>query len=267
MNLTNEMLEGREYTSVINKSGKGRIVFVCEHASNYIPESFHRLGLSETQLQSHIAWDPGALSVAQSLAEIFDAPLVYSGISRLMYDCNRPPGEPSSIALKSEMDDIPGNFNLSDSAINSRIQLIYEPFVQAIDDITREQTERNMSPSIVTIHSFTPLYHGKTREVEVGILHDDDHRLADCFMANCDSEAPYVIRRNQPYGPADGVTHTLKERAMPGNLPNVMIEMRNDLIQDEAGIEKMVNFLAGVLKPSIADCHLMKPSHNEGQSE
>jgi len=258
-----EMLKGHESTKVVNKFGSGNIIFVCEHASNFIPEEFNRLGLSEAQIQSHIAWDPGALAVALLLSEKFDAPLVYPNISRLLYDCNRPPGEPSAIASKSEIHTIPGNTNLSQEAISSRVKIIYKPFIQAIDVITKGQIERGILPFIVTIHSFSPFYYGKKREVEIGILHDQDKRLADCLINCCDAETLYKVRRNEPYGPADGVTHTLKERAQSIGLANVMVEIRNDLIQDDAGVTQMVNFLTDLLESGINEYQTVNQKHDE----
>jgi len=97
---------------LINAEGKGEVVFVCEHASCFVPDEFAGLGLDADALKSHVAWDPGAWAVAQELSAIFDAPLVAPGVSRLVYDCNRPAQAQSAVPQKSEIYDIPGNFGL-----------------------------------------------------------------------------------------------------------------------------------------------------------
>ena len=78
------------------------VLFVCEHASNHFPKQFGDLGLDDVARQSHVAWDPGALALTRLLAERFDASLVAGGVSRLLYDCNRPPEAASAIPQRSE---------------------------------------------------------------------------------------------------------------------------------------------------------------------
>jgi predicted N-formylglutamate amidohydrolase len=100
------------------------------------------------------------------------------------------------------------------------------------------------------MHTFTPVYKGVARDVEIGVLHDADSRLADEMLARADDR--YVVRRNEPYGPADGVTHTLKRHGLENGLVNVMIEIRNDLVRDEAGQARAAGFLSGLLGESLA---------------
>ncbi|MBX9452613.1 MAG: N-formylglutamate amidohydrolase [Mesorhizobium sp.] len=234
---------------VTNIEGTGPFVIVCEHASNAVPPEYGGLGLNAATLQSHIAWDPGAFSVARHLSELLDAPLVAQRFSRLLYDCNRPPEAPSSIPAVSEIYRIPGNEGLSAKARGERADRFYHPFKtalsQAIDD-------RPVPPAIVTIHSFTRIYEGVSRQVEIGILHDDDTRLADAVLAAPGAGGGLVVRRNQPYGPQDGVTHTLREHALPRRLLNVMIEIRNDLIATAENQAAMAERLSGWLEGALA---------------
>ena len=106
-------------------------------------------------------------------------------------------------------------------------------------------------PVLVTVHSFTPIYYGKPRAVEVGVLHDADARLADALLSDLAGFASMAVRRNEPYGPADGVTHTLKEHALPGGHLNVMLELRNDLLAGEAGQSAMAASLADWLTQAL----------------
>ncbi|MCL6415452.1 N-formylglutamate amidohydrolase [Aestuariirhabdus sp. Z084] len=227
----------------INEHGTGGFLLVCEHASNQVPAELDGLGLNDKQIASHIAWDPGALDVAKRLSSALDSPLVSACISRLVYDCNRPPESPDAICSLSERDTIPGNLNLSAKARQSRIDQVYRPFQQAVAKLASATTADNHRPLLVTIHSFVPVYKGVGREVEIGILHDSDTRIADLML---DPEAPHNglrFRRNEPYGPVDGVTHTLKEHGLANGLANVMIEIRNDLLVDSQGQQQIADIL------------------------
>src|SRR6056297_413365 len=86
---------------VVNSAGASSVVFVCEHASKHIPASLNNLGLGREARESHAAWDPGAMGIARRLAEGFDAALVVGTVSRLVYDCNRPPEAPDAMLAKS----------------------------------------------------------------------------------------------------------------------------------------------------------------------
>ena len=220
------------------------LVIVCEHASHFIPAEMNALGLSEDAQRSHIAWDPGALPVAQAMADALDATLVAACVSRLVYDCNRPPEAPDAMPAQSEAYVVPGNANLSALQKVDRVRRYYEPFCDALD----AQMTRRADPIMVTIHSFTPVYHGQKRDVEIGILHDDDTRLADALLQRANR---YNVRRNDPYGPEDGVTHTLKQHAVPHGHLNVMIEVRNDLIATPAAQAEMAQTLTSWLTDAL----------------
>lgn len=224
---------------------KSDIVLICEHASRRVPERLGDMGLSEELLKSHIAWDPGALAVAEMLSEALDATLIHQRFSRLAYDCNRPPEAKDAIPEVSEIYDVPGNRGLNVAERAARTEALYHPFHKAIDDLLVARQDAGRSPVIVTIHSFTPIYKGVARDVEIGILHDSDSRLADCMLAN--GAGGYDVRRNEPYAPVDGVTHTLRRHALTRNLKNVMIEIRNDLIADPAGQGAAAGYIAGLL--------------------
>jgi len=236
---------------VENAEGKGDILLVCEHASAAIPQKYGTLGLSPDVLSSHAAWDPGALAVARLLSQKFDATLVYQRFSRLVYDCNRPPESPSAMPVKSEIYDIPGNLDLDEAERFARTSALYVPFHDQVSDIIAERQAAGRKVVVVTIHSFTPVYHGQFREVEIGILHDSDSRLADAMLTGSEG-ASLTVNRNDPYGPEDGVTHTLRLHALPDRLLNVMIEIRNDLITDEGEQAEIAAFLYELMGKALA---------------
>lgn len=233
---------------VVNAGGKSSVVVVCEHASCFIPEVFGGLGVSPDALQSHAVWDPGAMAVAQGLAERLDAVLVAAGVSRLVYDCNRPVSAPDAMPAQSETIRVPGNLNLTEDDRAERAARYYEPFRARLAATVAARPK----PIIVTVHSFTPVYHGEKRAVEIGVLHDSDPRLADALLDSADAHTGARVRRNAPYGPQDGVTHTLREHAIaPGHL-NVMLEIRNDLIASAEQQDGMARMLAGWIEHASA---------------
>ncbi len=238
---------------IVNPDGAGTVVLICEHASNAIPTALNRLGLDDRDLDSHAAWDPGALGVARHLSRALDAPLIAGRLSRLVYDCNRAPESPSAMPAISERFDIPGNAGLDAAARAARVANVYRPFCAAVSQVLDSRAAARMTTAIVTIHSFTPVFHGLRRDVEIGILHDSDTRLADAMLAQTHRLPGRDIRRNAPYGPEDDVTHSLRLHGEARGLPNVMIEIRNDLLATEQDEERMANEVTKLLSPALAE--------------
>lgn len=243
--------------SLIKDGRTSPVLIVCEHASPVIPEAYQGLGLNEAEQLSHIAWDPGADRVADHLAGLLNAPYVRGGISRLIYDCNRPPTASDAMPERSEVFDIPGNLNLSDAERQMRIDMVYRPFEVCLTDAASH------AKALVTIHSFTPVYHGQERAVHLGILHDTDTRLADLILADSAHHDGLTVRRNEPYGPGSGVMHTLKHHGLANRIPNVMIEIRNDLIATPDDCNAMANRLHTLLTRALAA--LQVPLGREGE--
>ncbi len=245
-------------SSAVDLHGTGRpgpALILCEHASNHIPARYEGLGLDRKDRDSHAAWDPGALAVAQHLSDALNSPLIASAVSRLVYDCNRPPEAPSAMPEKSELIDVPGNKNLTKAQRQERVDTVYTPFCDAV---TAQITARK--PEIlITMHSFTPVYYGKPRVCEIGILHDDDTRLADVMLAHAHLTPHLRVERNVPYGPEDGVTHSLKLHGLDHSLPNVMIEIRNDLIASPGQQKAMAVDLLQMIQPFLTNMEPAKP--------
>ncbi|WP_432761567.1 N-formylglutamate amidohydrolase [Rhizobium calliandrae] len=237
--------------AVERPTGASPVLIICEHASRTLPEYFGDLGLSSEALSSHIAWDPGALAVARKMSDNLDATLVYQRFSRLIYDCNRPPESAGAMPETSEIYTIPGNQHLQAADRQARTEALYLPFHDRIRALLKERAAKEQKTVIVTVHSFTPVYNGRQRAVELGILHDDDRFLADRMLDAARKAPVYRTERNEPYGPEDGVTHTLKLHGLANGLHNVMIEVRNDLIQDDVGQGVVAGYLTGLIQSSL----------------
>lgn len=232
---------------VTNRAGASPYIFVCDHASNWLPPELGTLGLAETDMLRHIAWDPGALPVALTIADRLDAALVEAGVSRLAIDCNRPLDAPDLIPQISETTLVPGNAALTEKERAGRIALSWQPFHDAIEQLVGERIAAGRETRLVSIHSFTPVYKGVERPWEIGIVHDGDERLSAPLIAALKTVGGFTVGDNQPYSPADRVYFTLERHARSRGLPCVMIEIRNDEIADAQGQGRWAGRLAAHL--------------------
>ncbi len=242
------------YPAVIeNAAARGRVVLVCEHASNVFPAPWGDLGLSRDLQNAHIAWDLGALGLSRALSTRLDAVLVYAPVSRLIYDCNRAPDMPGAMLAKSELYDVPGNKLISAIERAARTLAIYVPFHNDLRGLIADRIALGLAPVIVTVHSFTKTYHGKPRAVEFGVIHDADDRLAQAVFSAAQDVTTLRVGLNEPYSAADDVTHTLRLQATPYGLPSAMLEIRNDLIASPDAEQRMADLLTPVLNMGLVE--------------
>lgn len=231
---------------IVNPNGAAGIFLVCEHASSFIPSSLNELGLAPQDRYSHAVWDIGAEALARAMADTLDAPLAVSCVSRLVYDCNRPPESPDAIPERTENVDVPGNKSLSPAERAARVSQVYDPFHSLVSEMLDDFAS---PPVFVTIHSFTPSWFSKSRPVELGLLHDKNACLANAMLRHSDPSLRTEL--NQPYSAADGVTHTLARHAEARGLRNVMIEVRNDLLDHQANIDRISGILCKMLLAAV----------------
>lgn len=232
---------------VLNPSGMGPVVLVCDHASNYIPEPYAALGLDEAQLQRHIAWDPGAMPVCLDMSKRLDAPVIAGGISRLIIDCNRPLDAADLIPATSELTLIPANQKIDEAERTRRIALSHQPFHDAVDQLISARLMLGLPTVLIAVHSFNPVYRGVSRPWQIGIIHDEDERLSSPLIAALQKVDGLNVGINQPYSPADLVYYTIERHARARNLPCVMIEIRNDEIETAAEQGRWAALLSEIL--------------------
>lgn len=235
---------------ILRSQSDSPFIFICEHASNYIPAAFNRLGLTEQQQQMHIAWDIGAKGTAMSLSAHFDATLILANYSRLLFDCNRAASEPTAIAEVSENIVISGNVNLDAVQRQRRIDAIALPFHHAIAQIIARRRAAGKTPIIITVHSFTPTFLGEPREVEIGVLFQGENPLASALVADLQTRCAYTVRPNEPYDANVFGSHTVVTHAISNHLPYAAIEIRQDFIGQAAG----QRHFADLLKDSLQAC-------------
>ena len=245
------MSDQASFFRVENVEGRGDAVIVCEHASNDLGGADDALGLSAELRHAHIAWDPGALGVARGLAAAMDAVLIHATASRLIYDLNRPPDSPGAMPTRSESHDVPGNRHLTAAQRQGRTAAHYVPFHAALFSLLARRLAGGRPTALITVHSFTPVYFGARREVEFGIIHDTDDRLARAILAR---DTGLLTRLNDPYSAADGVAHTLALHATPLGLAHAMLEIRNDLIATPQAQRDMADRLAPAILAAVKEC-------------
>jgi predicted N-formylglutamate amidohydrolase len=220
---------------VLREQGRSDIFLTADHAGQVIPRSLGRLGLPEAELDRHIAWDIGIAAVTERLSAALDATAVLQTYSRLVIDCNRDPTVASSIPEISEATNIPGNLNLTAAEREMRQAAVFEPYharIRALLDARQAAQQRTV---YVAMHSFTPVFKGESRAMQVGVLYNRDAQLANIMLDLLRAEGDLVVGDNAPYAVSDTTDYGVPIHAERRGLQHVEIEIRQDLIADAAG--------------------------------
>ncbi|HTN95892.1 MAG TPA: N-formylglutamate amidohydrolase [Nordella sp.] len=233
----------------VNADGKSPYVLLCEHASNYIPARYEGLGLDAAELERHIAWDIGVAPIARALSKALDAPLVLSGYSRLLIDCNRPVGVATSIPEISEATRIPGNIGLSAAERQLRADEFYWPFQQAVARILDRRQAAKIPSIVFGVHSFTPVFKGFQRPWHAGILFRKSKAYGEALVAAL-QEPGLTVVANEPYRIDDESDQTVPVHGEARGLDAVLIEIRQDLIGHQDGQVAWAKRLAPALQAS-----------------
>ena len=233
----------REY----NNSGRSPFLLTCDHYGRLIPHALGDLGLPESELTRHIGWDIGIAGVAEMLSKHLDAHLIVQRYSRLVIDCNRPPHVASSIPLISEATTIPGNEGITREQAKLRRAEIFEPYHRRIDEIIDARRHDKMPTILISLHSFTPIYAGIARPWHIGTLYQRDKVLPTLLLGALRAEPDLVVGDNEPYAVSDQTDYTIPVHAEARGLMNSGIEIRQDLISDQAGEKAWADRLARIL--------------------
>ena len=230
------------------RQGGSNFVIAVDHASPRLPRRLLDLGLPPMQLRRHIAWDIGALAVARRVSAALDAPLVAQNYSRLVIDCNRDPRVPSSIPELSESIAIPGNVDLSVEEIAARRREIFDPYHDHIRGLLDERRAAGQATILVAQHTMTDIYHGVRREMHGAVLYNRDRRFAGLVLEALRRESGLIVADNEPYFVSDDTDYTIPHHGEARGVPHVEIEIRQDLVADEAGQETWAKRIARALE-------------------
>ncbi|MGE4218064.1 MAG: N-formylglutamate amidohydrolase [Alphaproteobacteria bacterium] len=243
---------------ITNGDGSGTALLVADHAGIAIPARLGRLGLDRTDLARHIACDIGIADVGAHLAAALGLPLVESRYSRLVIDCNRPPDDHTSIREIADGTVVPGNRNLPDLERAERRRLLFDPYHAAIAAQLQAIQDKGRRPTLVSLHSFTPVMRCTERPWHIGVLSGTDRRMAAPLIDALRAGSGWVVGDNQPYSGLDPYGWTVETHALPWGRPNVLLEIRQDLIATATGAAETAARLAPFLRTVLAAQALQK---------
>lgn len=245
--------EEAEVFKIINPDGKSDFLLVCDHASNRVPKSLNNLGLTDGQLNDHIAWDPGAAQVALKLSQLLDATLVMSCFSRLVVDCNRALVSPQLIAPISDGIKVPANQDLTDEERQQRIDTFFKPYHYAIESILDQRNGR--STTLLSIHSFSPALaesgEDLARPWHIGLSFKEYDKLINHLYAELMKDKQLCVGYHQPYAVDEEFDYTLIEHGFKQNLEHGMVEIRQDQLATEKSAEMWAQRLHIALNEAV----------------
>jgi len=245
--------------TVVNPSGSAAAVIICDHGGDAIPIKLDGLGLDPNDRLRHIAWDIGASATAYQLSRKLDAPTVLGNFSRLVIDLNRPPYDLTSVREISDGVLVPGNRNLSSKDTAQRVASIFEPYHSEIAAAMERAAQHVAAPALVSVHSFTPVMKGFERPWHIGVLFGSDMRIANPLMAALSKNPEISVGENKPYSGYDLYGYSVETHAMPNGYPNILLEIRQDLIDTHYGVAKWAAIIADALAPILDDKDLYQP--------
>lgn len=239
---------------VFNAEGASAFLIVADHAGNALPRSLGTLGLAAADRERHIAWDLGIAGVCRSLSSLLDATLIQQNYSRLVIDCNRPPGGAQSMPEVSDGTLVPGNLGLGMPARRAREAEIFAPYHTRIaDELDRRQAARKPAV-LIAMHSFTPVFDGFERPWHVGVLYHRDSRLAHAVLGELRRQAGLTVGDNEPYDVGEATDWTIPVHGEQRGILHLGIEIRQDLITRPEDQIAWAARLAAVLPPALAAC-------------
>lgn len=242
------LLEAGDPTPVVaeNSGADSPFLVVCDHAGRGVPRCLSRLGLPDAAFDTHIAWDIGALDLARRLAGALDAVLIHQAYSRLVIDCNRAPNHPQSIVTEGDGWMVPGNRDLSSDEKAARHQAIFEPYHTRIAMELDARWRLGADTVLICVHSFTPSLGGLARPWDVGVLHMGDSSASTALLTLLRQEPGLMVGDNEPYA-MDGTDYTVPFHAHQRGRDAVELEVRQDHLQRQGGLEAMTDLFTRLL--------------------
>ncbi len=222
------------------------ILLVCDHASCLFPKSLGDMGLDPFARRCHLAIDIGAGALTEQLSQSLGATAVVQNYSRLIVDCNRQLMDPGAFLEYGDGILVPGNRNLHQADKDLRASALYWPYHCAIDEQIERLRNGGPPPAFISIHSFTPVLNGESRAWQIGVLWDKDESLREIFLEGF-REAGYYVGDNEPYSGKAPQDFTIDHHAEEIGLPHIGIEIRQDLVDDDAGVSEIAEVMHKII--------------------
>jgi len=164
---------------------------------------------------------------------------------------------PSSIPVRSERTDIPGNIGVSSADAEQRRVEIFLPYHEAIAAHLDARKAAGRAALLVTMHSFTPVYENNPRPMQAGVLYNREKRLAHALLRLLRAEPKLVVGDNEPYSVDDHSDYGINVHGEHRGLPCVEMEIRQDLIADAAGQLAWIDLLGRLLPAAAQEAGLL----------
>jgi predicted N-formylglutamate amidohydrolase len=219
---------------------EGRLVFTCEHASQELPEPWTWPKADRWLIDTHWASDIGAAAFTRRVARLMNAPAILSRFSRLLIDPNRPLDSDTLFRTTADGRTIHLNESLLEAERQRRIDDFYVPYHRAVGAMV----SRSRGDTVFAIHSFTDNYEGDRRTLEVGVLFDDDEEPAYRLMHHLEDSGFHALP-NQPWSGKAGLAYSAVRHAREFGRCALEIEVRQDLIVEEAFAVRLAQALCG----------------------
>lgn len=232
--------------AVDNLGGSSPILLLGDHAGRVVPSALGDLGLPESDLKRHIAWDIGVAGLGLELARRLDCTFIRQRYSRLVIDCNRDPASEQSIPDASDGSVVPGNLGLDRAAKAARVTEIFTPYHARVSEAIEARTLGGRLTILLALHSFTPVMSATARPWTFGVVHRNDSAFSSAALAELRDAGLGEIGDNQPYA-MDGNDFTIPFHADARGLDYLELEVRQDLIADDDGLTAIARALAPVL--------------------
>ncbi len=234
------------------------LVLIADHASNHVPADLADLGLPAAEFARHIAWDIGVAPLTRALAARLGAPAVLSRFSRLVIDPNRGEDDPTLVMRLSDGAVVPGNARLDADGRRARIERFWRPYDAAVTTAIDAAFTAGRPPMLFSLHSFTPIWRGTPRPWHCGVLWDADPRLPEFLLARLGGDPALVVGDNEPYdGALEG--DTMYRHGTRRGLVHAILEVRQDLIADEAGVAAWADRLEPILREAMSRADFAEP--------
>lgn len=234
------------------------LLIIADHAMRLLPPEYGTLGLPEEEFDRHIAYDIGVEGLTRKISGELGCPAVMARFSRLLIDPNRGEDDPTLVRQLYDGAVISGNYPLPDEERSYRLTHFFRPFRSAVRASIHDMSDAGGGPPLViSLHSFTPVMSGRKRPWHVGVLWDQDPRVAHPLIETLRADPMLDVGDNEPY---DGALHgdTLNELCSHEGIAHALIEVRQDLVSDPEGIANWAARLAPMLstinqRPEIHD--------------
>ena len=224
---------------------ENQILIIADHASNYIPKKNNKLGLPNSFLNQHIAFDIGVKELSLDLSNQLKCRIIQGKYSRLLIDLNRDLNDPTVIPEIVDSKIIPGNIGLSKSEVRLRIKKIYNKYHYKINRIIKNKKVK----VILSIHSFNPIFKNKKRLLEFGILSNEDKNLSSIIIDQLRLQK-LNVGDNKPYK-GNLIGDSMYRHGFRNKLPHVLIEVRNDLLSNPTKIKRVSRLLHKTIVKSL----------------